>query len=66
LSAPYLKQELALLGKAIRYGKSNKRVYANLQSVKKKVYAKNKRVKATRKEKRTVNRLIDTLKSWFL
>lgn len=65
LSAHYLKQELALLGKAINNGKSNRKVYANLDKVKKKVYATNKKVKATRTEKRTIRRLIDTLKSWF-
>ncbi len=65
LSASYLKQELALLGKAIRQGKSSHKVYANLNKVKKRVYAKNKKVKATEREKRTVRKLIDTLKGWF-
>ena len=64
LSAPYLKQELALLGKAINSGKSSKKVYANLQSVKTKVYAK-KKIKSTKEAKHTVTKLIDTLKSWF-
>ena len=65
LSAPYLKQELALLGKAINHGKSSRKVYANLNKVKKKVSAKNKIVKSTQREKRTIHKLIDTLKGWF-
>ena len=65
LSAPYLKQELALLGKAINSGKSSKTVYANLNKAKKKIYATNKKVKATQTEKRTIHKLIDTLKAWF-
>ncbi len=65
LSAPYLKQELALLGKAINSGKSSSKVYANLDKAKKRVYAKNKVVKATQREKRTIRKLIDVLKDWF-
>ena len=65
LSAPYLKQELALLGKAINNGKSSKAIYANLDKAKKKIYATNQKVKATSTARNTIERLINTLKRWF-
>lgn len=54
LSLPYLKTQLLSLGNAIRYGKSNKQIYANL-----------KRIELNSKRDRIVKRLANILKRWF-
>jgi len=63
VSEDYLKGELSLLSKAINSGSSNKKVYAGLEQVREKIYAKNQ--KSTPIEKETINTFIETLKSWF-
>ena len=55
LSLPYLKKQLLSLGNAIRYGRSNKQIYANL-----------KRIELNSKREKVVKRLANILKSWFL
>ena len=55
LSLPYLKKQLLSLGNAIRYGKSNKQIYANL-----------KRIESNSKRPRIVKHLANILKRWFL
>ena len=54
LSLPYLKKQLLSLGNAIRYGKSNKQIYANL-----------KKIELNSKKERIVKRLANILKRWF-
>jgi len=54
LSLPYLNKQLTTLGDTIRYGKSNKQIYANL-----------KQIELNSDRERVVKRLANILKRWF-